>query len=75
MTDKQEVKRDDDGRRMSPDEARAQDEAQGEPEDGRIMLTNDSGEVKRVTEEEWGNEVRQAELLKQGWKVVGGEDA
>lgn len=71
---KTEAQRDDTGKRMSPEEIRAQNEGTGELEDGRILLTNDSGEVKKVTEEEWGNEERQAELLKQGWHVVG-EDA
>lgn len=67
-----EVKRDPDtGRRLTPEEARAQDEAQGQPEDGSILLTNDSGSVKRVTPEEWGNEERQAELLRDGWKQIG----
>lgn len=59
-------------RRLSVDEQRAQDEAQGGNED-QVMLTNDSGEVKKLSAEEWENEERQAELLKQGWKVIGGE--
>lgn len=74
MAEKKEVKRDESGKRMSPEESRAQDEAQGKPESGQILLTNDSGEVKRLDPEEWENEERQAELMKQGWKELGGEE-
>lgn len=67
-----EVKRDPDtGRRLTSDEARAQDEAQGQPEDGSVLLTNDSGNTKRVSQDEWGNQERQAELLRAGWKEMG----
>jgi hypothetical protein len=61
-------------RKRSIDEQRAEDLAQGEPEDGSIVLTNDSGEIKRVTPEEWDNEEFQADLLKKGWKVLGAEE-
>lgn len=71
---KSDAKRDDSGKRMTPDEARAQDEATGDLEDGRLLLTNDSGEVKRVNAEEWGNEEFQADLLKKGWRPVGDEE-
>jgi hypothetical protein len=75
MTDKEEVKRDETtGRRLSPQETRAQDEARGDPADGTIMLTNDSGEVKRVPVAEWDNEAYQAQLLQKGWKEIGAED-
>lgn len=61
-------------RRKSVDEQRAEDEAQGESKDGRVMLTNDSGEVKRVTPDEWDNEEFQADLLKKGWHVFGEDE-
>lgn len=60
-------------RKRSLAEQTAEDEAQGETADGRIILTNDSGHVKKVTAEEWDNEERQAELLKAGWKVMGSD--
>jgi hypothetical protein len=64
-------KKEEDERRLSVDEQRAQDEADGEADDGRIILTNDSGEIKKVAPEEWENEERQAELLRDGWKEMG----
>jgi hypothetical protein len=71
MAEKSGAKRDEEtGRRLSPEEVRAQDEAKGQPEDGSIMLTNDSGNVKRVPPEEWENEERQAQLLRDGWKEM-----
>lgn len=64
MSDKKEPLR-------SEADQRAQDEAGGMTKDGRIMLTNDSGEVKRVTQEEWFNEISQAVLIAEGWRVIG----
>lgn len=66
--------RDESGRRLSPDEQRARDEATGDLPDGKVMLTNDSGNVKKIDAEEWENEERQAQLLKEGWKEVGGSE-
>ena len=61
-------------RKLTHDEQVAEDEAHGDLPDGKIMLVNDSGNVKKVDPEEWDNEERQAELLRQGWKVVGEDD-
>lgn len=56
-------------KRKEEDQSDAAREARGEGD--RVVLTNDSGNVKRLTNEEW--EAQRDMLLADGWKELGAE--
>lgn len=66
--------RDESGRKLTLDEQNARDEAHGDLSDGRTMLINGSGEIKKITADEWNDEKIKADLLKRGWKEVGRDE-